>query len=71
VDHGRDPRDAVVGSGAGGLYVARTSQEAVAGFRPHFEALMKTPAAQHNRSRLRTLEEKIAEGSALVGSPSR
>lgn len=70
-DYGRDPADAIVGSGAGGLYVAKTSQQAIEGFRPYFEALAKTPAFQHNRSELTTLEEKIARGSALVGSPQQ
>ena len=71
VDYGRDPADALVGAGAGGLYVARTSQEALDGYRPYFEALMKTPAYQHNKSEFTTLEDKIANGSALVGSPQQ
>ncbi|MFD9896309.1 LLM class flavin-dependent oxidoreductase [Amycolatopsis sp. NPDC059027] len=70
-DYGHDPADALVGSGAGGLYVARTSQEALDGYRPYFEALMKTPAYQHNKSEFTTLEDKIANGSALVGSPQQ
>ncbi|GHF39960.1 alkanesulfonate monooxygenase SsuD/methylene tetrahydromethanopterin reductase-like flavin-dependent oxidoreductase (luciferase family) [Amycolatopsis bartoniae] len=70
-EYGHDPADALVGSGAGGLYVAKTSQAAVEGFRPHFEELAKTPAYQHNRSEFTTLEEKIAGGSALVGSPQQ
>jgi alkanesulfonate monooxygenase SsuD/methylene tetrahydromethanopterin reductase-like flavin-dependent oxidoreductase (luciferase family) len=71
VDYGRDPADALVGSGAGGLYVAKTSQAAIDGYRPHFEALAKTPAYQHNKSEFSSLEEKIAGGSALVGSPQQ
>ncbi len=71
VDHGHEPADALVGSGAGGLYVAKTSQEALDGYRPYFEALTKTPAYQHNKSEFTTLEDKIANGSALVGSPEQ
>ncbi|MEU3628152.1 luciferase [Amycolatopsis coloradensis] len=71
VDHGHDPADALVGSGAGGLYVAKTSQAALDGYRPYFEALMKTPAYQHNKSEFTTLEDKVANGSALVGSPEQ
>ncbi|MFC3448193.1 LLM class flavin-dependent oxidoreductase [Amycolatopsis speibonae] len=70
-DYGHDPADALVGSGAGGLYVAKTSQEALDGYRPYFEALAKTPAYQHNKSEFTTLEDKIAHGSALVGSPEQ
>lgn len=51
--------------------MASTSQAAIAGYRPHFEALTKTAAYQHNRSEFTTLEEKIANGSALVGSPQQ
>jgi alkanesulfonate monooxygenase SsuD/methylene tetrahydromethanopterin reductase-like flavin-dependent oxidoreductase (luciferase family) len=70
-DYGHNPADALVGSGAGGLYVAKTSQAAIDGFRPYFEALMKTPAYQHNKSEFTSLEEKINGGSALVGSPQQ
>lgn len=71
VDYGHDPADALVGSGAGGLYVAKTSQGALDGYRPYFEALTRTPAYQHNKSEFTTLEDKIAHGSALVGSPEQ
>ncbi|WP_181774454.1 LLM class flavin-dependent oxidoreductase [Amycolatopsis pittospori] len=70
-EYGHDPADALVGSGAGGLYVAKTSQEALDGYRPYFEALTRTPAYQHNKSEFTTLEDKIANGSALVGSPEQ
>ncbi|UGQ12545.1 LLM class flavin-dependent oxidoreductase [Yinghuangia sp. ASG 101] len=69
-EYGRDPRDAVVGSGAGGCYVARTSQEAVARYRPYWEAISPA-AARHNNSPFATLEDTIERGTALVGSPAQ
>lgn len=70
-DYGRDPADAIVGAGTGGFYVAENSQDAIARYRPYFEALAKTAAVQHNKSEFTTLEDKIANGSALVGSPQQ
>lgn len=69
-EHGRDPRDAIVGSGAGGCYVARTSQEAVARYRPYWNAI-SPEAAQHNKSPFGSLEDTIERGTALVGSPAQ
>jgi alkanesulfonate monooxygenase SsuD/methylene tetrahydromethanopterin reductase-like flavin-dependent oxidoreductase (luciferase family) len=67
--YGRDPADAVVGSGAGGLYVARTSQEARDRFRPYYDVLSRTAAALHNQSPFTSLDDAIERGSMLVGSP--
>jgi hypothetical protein len=36
--YGHRPQDALVGAGTAGFYVAPTSQEAVATYRPTFEA---------------------------------
>ncbi|WP_439673930.1 LLM class flavin-dependent oxidoreductase [Embleya sp. MST-111070] len=69
--YGHDPADAVVGSGAGGCYVAPTSQEALARYRPYYDAFAKSAAAQHNRSPFTSLEDNVANGPALVGSPAQ
>ncbi|MEU8139312.1 LLM class flavin-dependent oxidoreductase [Streptodolium elevatio] len=69
--YGHDPRDAVVGSGAGGCYVARTSQEARQRFQPYWDAFSRTAAAQHNHSPFASLEDTIERGPALVGSPAQ
>jgi len=69
--YGRDPADAVVGSGAGGCYVAPTSQEALARYRPYYDAFARSAAALHNRSPFTSLEDNVANGPALVGSPAQ
>ncbi|MGC4937845.1 LLM class flavin-dependent oxidoreductase [Kribbella sp. DT2] len=67
--YGHDPADAVVGAGFNGLYVRKNSQHAVEGYRPVFDAFMESPGAKHNQLPFRTLEEFLADGSVLVGSP--
>lgn len=69
--YGHDPRDAVVGAGAGGFYVARTSQEARERYRPYFEASRSTAAAKHNNSPFTSLDDAIDNGPTLVGSPQQ
>ena len=43
VDYGRDPADAVVAAGFNGLYVGKTSQQALEVYRPIFAAFMASP----------------------------
>jgi len=69
--YGRDPANAVVGAGFNGLYVKKTSQEAVEGYRPIFDAFMDSPGARHNQLPFQTLEEFLEGGSVLVGSPEQ
>jgi alkanesulfonate monooxygenase SsuD/methylene tetrahydromethanopterin reductase-like flavin-dependent oxidoreductase (luciferase family) len=67
--YGHDPSKAIVGAGAGSLYVANTTEAAIRRFRPYYDAFMATPAAQHNQPPFRDLEDNIANGPILVGSP--
>ncbi|WP_123040457.1 LLM class flavin-dependent oxidoreductase [Cohnella candidum] len=67
--YGHDPRKAIVGAGAGSLYLADTPEEAIKRFRPYYEAQFSTPASQHNQSPFKDLEDHIARGSMLVGNP--
>lgn len=69
--YGHDPKAAVVGSGAGSLYLARTTEEAIKRFRPYYDKFMSTAAAQHNRPPFKDLEDNVANGPVLVGSPAR
>jgi alkanesulfonate monooxygenase SsuD/methylene tetrahydromethanopterin reductase-like flavin-dependent oxidoreductase (luciferase family) len=69
--YGYDPTRAIIGSGAGSLYLARTSQEAVRRFRPYYNAMMGTAAAQHNKPPFKDLDDNIANGPVLVGSPEQ
>lgn len=66
--YGYDPARAVVGAGAGSLYLANTTEEAIKRFRPYYDAFYSTGAAQHNNSPFTSLEDNIANGPALVGS---
>jgi alkanesulfonate monooxygenase SsuD/methylene tetrahydromethanopterin reductase-like flavin-dependent oxidoreductase (luciferase family) len=66
--YGHDPKDAIVGSGAGSLYLANTTEEAVRRFRPYYEKFMATAAAQHNQPPFKDLDDNMANGPVLVGS---
>lgn len=66
--YGHDPSSAVVGSGAGSLYLADSAEEAKRRYRPYYEKLMASAAAQHNKPPFRDLEDNIANGPVLVGS---
>jgi alkanesulfonate monooxygenase SsuD/methylene tetrahydromethanopterin reductase-like flavin-dependent oxidoreductase (luciferase family) len=73
---GRDPADAVVGAGTAGLYIAPTSQEAAATFRPIYEA-QAAAFAKANFSLPGTstvwhsYEDFLERSSAVVGSPEQ
>ncbi|MGW1817178.1 LLM class flavin-dependent oxidoreductase [Streptomyces sp. NPDC002125] len=70
--HGHDPRRALVGAGTAGYFGARTSQEAVAKYRPVFEARLAVNRAFDGGSiTYDTVEEWIEHSSVLVGSPQQ
>jgi len=71
VDYGRAPADAIVGAGFNGLFVGKTSQQALDTYRPVFDAFMASPGAKHNKLPFSTLEEFLEQGSVLVGSPEQ
>lgn len=66
--YGHDPAKAIVGSGAGSLYLADTTEEAIRRYRPYYDKFMSTAAAQHNKPPFTDLEDNIAHGPVLVGS---
>ncbi|MGG3470347.1 LLM class flavin-dependent oxidoreductase [Neobacillus pocheonensis] len=66
--YGYDSKKAVVGAGAGSLYIANTTEEAISRFRPYYDIQMNTEAAKHNQSPFKDLEDHIQNGSALIGS---
>ncbi|MGY5048227.1 LLM class flavin-dependent oxidoreductase [Streptomyces sp. 900105755] len=69
--YGHDPAGIAVGAGTAGLLVAPTSQQALAAYRPVFEANL----AFFRRAGLpvvfETLEDFVARSSALIGSPQQ
>ena len=69
--HGHDPARAVVGAGTAGYYAARTSQEAVAAYRPVFEGQLAFQKSLGLEPVFATLEDFVARSSALIGSPQQ
>lgn len=69
--YGHDPAQAVIGAGAGSLYLADTTEEAIRRFRPYYNAFHATASAQHNQSPFKDLEDNLENGPILVGSPDR
>ncbi|MDM8084932.1 LLM class flavin-dependent oxidoreductase [Cellulomonas cellasea] len=76
--YGHDPAKAYVGSGSGGLFLADTTAQATAEYRAVYEAQAARTAAAHagdgrpgKASSFPTLEDAVAHGPALVGSPEQ
>ncbi|MFC5449333.1 LLM class flavin-dependent oxidoreductase [Paenibacillus aestuarii] len=67
--YGHDPSQAIVGAGAGSLYLADTREEAIERYRPYYNAFHSTDSAKHNQSPFTSLEDNLANGPILVGSP--
>lgn len=71
--HRHDPRHQYLGSGsgAGGVFIADTTQEAKRQFGPVYEALTVGRNVPGNNSPFRDIDHAVAEGPALVGSPEQ
>ena len=69
--YGHDPADALVGAGTAGYYAAKTSQDAIATYRPIFEARQAAMRARGIEPVFHSLEDAIERSSALVGSPQQ
>jgi alkanesulfonate monooxygenase SsuD/methylene tetrahydromethanopterin reductase-like flavin-dependent oxidoreductase (luciferase family) len=69
--HGHDPAALAVGAGTAGIHVARTSQEAVAAYRPVFEQNLAFQRQLGLEPVFTTLEDFVAHSSALIGSPQQ
>jgi len=69
--YGHDPADALVGAGTAGYYAAKTSQEAIATYRPIFEARLAAMRRRGMQPVFHSLEDAIERSSALVGSPQQ
>lgn len=68
--YGHDPARAYVGagSGAGGLFIAETAQQAKAQFGAVYEGLVARRNVPGNNTPFRSIDHAIAEGPALVGT---
>ncbi|WLQ38831.1 LLM class flavin-dependent oxidoreductase [Streptomyces laculatispora] len=69
--HGHDPAGIAVGAGTAGLYAARTSQEALAAYRPAFEGNLAFQKRLGLEPVFATLEDFAERSSALIGSPQQ
>jgi alkanesulfonate monooxygenase SsuD/methylene tetrahydromethanopterin reductase-like flavin-dependent oxidoreductase (luciferase family) len=69
--YGNDPADALVGAGTAGYYGAKTSQDAIATYRPIFEARLAAFRKRGIQPVFHSLEDAIARSSALIGSPQQ
>jgi alkanesulfonate monooxygenase SsuD/methylene tetrahydromethanopterin reductase-like flavin-dependent oxidoreductase (luciferase family) len=69
--YGHDPKLATVGAGTAGYYAARTSQEAVAAYRPVFEGQLAFQKRLGLEPVFTTLEDFVERSSALIGSPQQ
>jgi len=68
--YGHDPAKAVIGAGAGGsLYLANTTEDAIERFRPYHQAFRASLTQPHDIPPFRDLEDNVANGPILVGSP--
>lgn len=67
-----DPQKAIVGAGAGGsIYLANTTEEAIKRFRPYDLAFRSRLTQPHDIPPFQDLEDNVANGPILVGSPER
>ena len=69
--YGHRPEDALVGAGTAGFYVTPTSQEALAAYRPMFEARLAFTRRAGIPAVFESFEDFIERSSALVGSPEQ
>ncbi len=69
--YGHDPAAAVVGAGTAGYYATRTSQQALATYRPIFEAQTALQRSFGLEPVYGSLEDFVERSSALIGSPQQ
>lgn len=69
--YGHDPAAVAVGAGTAGLYAARTSQEAIAAYRPVFEGNLAFQQRLGLEPVFPTVEDFVERSSALIGSPQQ
>ncbi len=70
-DYGHDPKLATVGAGTAGYYATRSSQQALAVYRPTFEGQLAFQRRLGLEPVFDTLEDFVARSSALIGSPQQ
>lgn len=69
--HGHDPDGGLVGAGGVAYYGTRRSQDAIAAYRPIFDARLARLQALGLPSPYASLEDAVQHGAILVGSPQQ
>ncbi|GIF14716.1 LLM class flavin-dependent oxidoreductase [Actinoplanes teichomyceticus] len=69
--HGHDPAAIRIGAGTAGFHVARTSQEALAAYRPVWQARVEQFRRVGVEPVFPTVEDAVERSSALIGSPQQ
>ncbi len=69
--YGHDPALAAVGAGTAGYLAARTSQAAIAAYRPVFAGYLEFQQRLGIEPVFATLEDFVERSSALIGSPQQ
>lgn len=75
--YGHDPSRAHVAAGSGGLLIADTAEQAVTRYKDVYEARVRQTFKPHLEGRagyntpFRTIEDAIADGPQLIGSPQQ
>ncbi|MFG2588646.1 LLM class flavin-dependent oxidoreductase [Streptomyces sp. NBC_01166] len=76
-EYGHDPAEARVAAGSGGLLIADTTEKAVERYKELYEARVAQSFKPHLEGRagyntpFRTIEDAIANGPQLIGSPQQ
>ncbi|MEV8316933.1 LLM class flavin-dependent oxidoreductase [Streptomyces sp. NPDC059900] len=75
--YGHDPSRARVAAGSGGLLIADSAEQAIARYRDLYEAKVRQSFKPHLEGKagyntpFRTIEDAIADGPQLIGSPQQ
>ncbi|MFE5487947.1 LLM class flavin-dependent oxidoreductase [Streptomyces sp. NPDC056527] len=76
-EYGHDPAHARVAAGSGGLLIADTAEQAVARYKELYKARVRQNFKPHLEGKagyntpFRTIEDAIADGPQLIGSPQQ
>ncbi|MCW7991123.1 luciferase, partial [Streptomyces platensis subsp. clarensis] len=76
-EYGHDPKDARVAAGSGGLLIADSHEQAVSRYKELYEARTRQNFRPHLEGKtgyntpFRTIEDAIAGGPQLIGSPQQ
>ncbi|MET8505843.1 LLM class flavin-dependent oxidoreductase [Streptomyces sp. NPDC004787] len=76
-EYGHDPRHARVAAGSGGLLIADTTEQAITRYKELYEAKVRQTFRPELAGKtgyntpFRTIEDAVADGPQLIGSPER